>query len=258
MLTLHQVHKIFHPGTVDERIAINGVSLNLAEGDFAVIVGGNGAGKSTLLNLLAGEARVDGGFIRVERVDMTRLQTHQRASHVARVFQDPSIGTAGTLTIEENLAVAALRGQRRGFGRGLTPALREEFRERLAGFGLGLEDRMNTQAGLLSGGQRQALSLLMAVLRAPKLLLLDEHTAALDPRTAEKVMTVTSKVVNEARLTTLMVTHNMSHAIEHGNRLIMMHQGKILADLNNEAKRKMTIESLVATFEDQSRLDVAP
>ncbi len=252
LLTAHSLNKLFHAGTPDERAAINNVSLDLAHGDFAVVVGGNGAGKSTLLNMLAGEVIADSGFIRIGGEDVTSLPTHKRAKYVSRVFQDPSIGTAAALSIEENLAVAANRGQKRTFGRSLTPALMEEFRARLASFGLGLESRMKAQAGLLSGGQRQALSLLMAVIRAPQLLLLDEHTAALDPRTAELVMRVTRQVVQESGLTTLMVTHNMHHAISHGNRLIMMKQAQIVADVTGDIKRNMTVERLVAAFEDEA------
>jgi len=254
MLNVHQLQKLFHTGTPDERVAIDGVSLNLAPGDFAVVVGGNGAGKSTLLNMLAGEVIPDAGFIRIDGHEITRLPTHQRAKYIARVFQDPSVGTAAALNIEENLAVASQRGARRTFGRGLTAAMTKEFQARLATFGLGLEDRMRAQAGLLSGGQRQALSLLMAVLREPRLLLLDEHTAALDPKTAEKVMRVTSRVVAETGLTTLMVTHNMQHAITYGNRLIMMQQGRIIADISGEQKRCMTVERLVAAFDDETHL----
>lgn len=254
MLDIHQVHKLFHAGTPDERTAIDGVSLTLNRGDFAVVVGGNGAGKSTLLNMLAGEVIPDSGFIRIDGYDITRLPTHKRARHISRVFQDPSVGTAAALSLEENLAVAARRGLSRTFGRGLTAALAAEFRQRLATFGLGLENRTEAQAGLLSGGQRQALSLLMAVLREPQLLLLDEHTAALDPKTAEKVMRVTSQVIAESGLTTLMVTHNMHHAITYGNRLIMMQQGRVIADLDAEQKRGMTIERLVAAFDDETHL----
>jgi putative ABC transport system ATP-binding protein len=254
MLNVYQLQKLFHAGTPDERVAIDGVSLDLAPGDFAVVVGGNGAGKSTLLNMLAGEVIPDSGIIRIDEHEITRLPTHQRAKYIARVFQDPSIGTAAALNIEENLAVASLRGARRTFGRGLTSAMTSEFKARLATFGLGLENRMKAQAGLLSGGQRQALSLLMAVMREPRLLLLDEHTAALDPKTAETVMRVTSRVVAETGLTTLMVTHNMQHAITYGNRLIMMQQGRIIADLSGEQKRGMTVERLVSAFDDEKHL----
>ncbi|XYI34494.1 ABC-type transporter, ATPase component [Cupriavidus oxalaticus] len=252
MLQVDCLRKTFHAGTPDERIAIDGVSLELKPGDFVVVVGGNGAGKSTLLSMLAGEVLPEAGSIRVNGVDVTALGTHLRAKYIARVFQDPSIGTAAALNIEENLAVAALRGQRRTFGRGLTSAQAREFQERLGSFGLGLENRMKAQAGLLSGGQRQALSLLMAVLREPQLLLLDEHTAALDPRTAEAVMRVTSQVVDQAGLTTLMVTHNMNHALQYGNRLIMMRHGAIVADLSLEQKRHMTVEKLIAAFDDEN------
>ena len=250
MLNLSQIHKLFHVGTPDERTAIDGVELELNQGDFAVIVGGNGAGKSTLLNITAGEIAPDSGAIHINGVDVTSLATHQRAKYMSRVFQDPSIGTAAALSIEENLAVAMRRGERRSFGRGLTSAISKDFRDRLATFGLGLEDRLGAQVGLLSGGQRQALSLLMAVLREPNLLLLDEHTAALDPRTAEMVMRVTGSVVQSTGVTTLMVTHNMSHAITYGNRLIMMQQGRIVADLAKEQKRSMTVERLVAAFDE--------
>ncbi|CAJ97231.1 ABC-type transporter, ATPase component [Cupriavidus necator H16] len=252
MLQVECLHKTFHAGTADERVAIDGVSLELNQGDFVVVVGGNGAGKSTLLSMLAGEVLPDSGSIRVNGVNVTPLGTHLRAKYIARVFQDPSIGTAAALNIEENLAVAALRGQRRTFGRGLTSAQAREFQQRLGTFGLGLENRMKAQAGLLSGGQRQALSLLMAVLREPQLLLLDEHTAALDPRTAEAVMRVTSQVVDQAGLTTLMVTHNMHHALQYGNRLIMMRHGAVVADLSLEQKRRMTVEKLIAAFDDEN------
>lgn len=252
MLVARDLYKLFHARTPDERVAINSVSLELRQGDFAVVVGGNGAGKSTLLNMLAGEVLPDAGSIYIDGEEVTRLPTHLRARLISRVFQDPSVGTAAALTIEENLAVAHRRGIKRSFGRSLTPGLIEEFRARLAAFGLGLESRMKAQAGLLSGGQRQALSLLMAVLRAPRLLLLDEHTAALDPRTAETVMRVTRQVVAEAGLTTLMVTHNMHHAIAHGNRLVMMNYGSVVADLRDESKRRMTVERLVAAFDDET------
>jgi len=254
MLQATDIHKMFYPGTPDERTALHNVSLHLKAQDFAVIIGGNGAGKSTLLNTFAGELPIDSGSIVINGDDVTALPTHRRAGYVSRVFQDPSVGTAATLTIEENLAVAALRGVRRGFGRGLTAALRNQFREHLASFGLGLENRMMAQVGLLSGGQRQALSLLMAVLNQPKVLLLDEHTAALDPRTAEAVMQATSRVVAQSGLTTLMVTHNMHHAIAHGNRLIMMQQGQIIADLGSAQKQGLTVERLVAAFEDENKL----
>lgn len=257
MLTVHQLHKLFYAGTPDERVAIDGVSLTLAPGDFAVVVGGNGAGKSTFLNMLAGELSADAGSIRIDAHDITDLPTHQRAKYVARVFQDPSIGTAAALSIEENLAVASRRGARRTFGCALSASMRQDLQARLATFGLGLEHRMKAPAGLLSGGQRQALSLLMAVWREPRLLLLDEHTAALDPKTAETVMRVTSQVIAETGLTTLMVTHNMQHALTYGNRLIMMQQGRILADIPGDRKRGLTVERLVAAFDDATHLSEA-
>ncbi|VVE90377.1 ABC transporter ATPase [Pandoraea bronchicola] len=250
MLSVSGVSKTFHAGTVDERIALTDVSLELNAGDFAVVVGGNGAGKSTLLNLLAGEVESDTGTISVNGRDVTSLPTHRRAEFIARVFQDPSVGTAAALSLEENLAVAALRGQRRTFGRGLTSKQMSDFEVRIASFNLGLEKRLKAKASLLSGGQRQALSLLMAVLRRPQLLLLDEHTAALDPRTAEIVMRVTEQVVREHQLTTLMVTHNMQHALDYGNRLIMMSDGQVVGNLTGEAKRRMTMEKLIATFHE--------
>lgn len=250
MLSVEKVGKTFHPGTVDERIALGDVSLKLNAGDFAVVVGGNGAGKSTLLNMLAGEVIPDQGVILIDGQDVTSLPTHRRAKFIARVFQDPAVGTAAALSLEENLAVAMLRGERRTFASGLTSHLSGQFRERLASFNLGLETRLKAKASLLSGGQRQALSLLMAVLRRPQLLLLDEHTAALDPRTAEIVMRVTEQVVREARLTTLMVTHNMQHALDYGNRLVMMRDGGIVADLSGNAKRAMTMEKLIAAFNE--------
>ncbi|QBQ99819.1 ATP-binding cassette domain-containing protein [Paraburkholderia pallida] len=251
LLSVERVSKTFHAGTVDERIALTDVSLKLMPGDFAVVVGGNGAGKSTFLNMLAGEVIPDEGVVSIDSREITALPTHRRAKYIARVFQDPSIGTAAALSLEENLAVANQRGLARSFGRGLTRAQSEAFRERIASFDLGLEKRMKAQASLLSGGQRQALSLLMAVLQRPLLLLLDEHTAALDPRTAATVMRVTEQVVREAKLTTLMVTHNMQHALDFGNRLVMMRDGRIVGDLTGEAKRAMTMERLMATFNEE-------
>ncbi|WP_408520920.1 ABC transporter ATP-binding protein [Paraburkholderia sediminicola] len=251
MLSVEKVSKTFHAGTVDERIALTDVSLKLAAGDFAVVVGGNGAGKSTFLNMLAGEVTPDTGVIAIDGDDITSLPTHKRAKHIARVFQDPAIGTAAALSLEENLAVANMRGLKRGFGLGITRAQSKEFHDRLASFDLGLEKRLKAKASLLSGGQRQALSLLMAVLQRPHLLLLDEHTAALDPRTAAIVMRVTEQVVREANLTTLMVTHNMQHALDYGNRLVMMRDGRIVGDLTGEAKRTMTMEKLMATFNEE-------
>nr|WP_244196072.1 ATP-binding cassette domain-containing protein [Paraburkholderia susongensis] len=251
LLSVERISKTFHAGTVDERVALTDVSLKLQPGDFAVVVGGNGAGKSTFLNMLAGEVIPDAGTISIEGREITTLPTHRRAKYIARVFQDPSIGTATALSLEENLAVASQRGLARSFRLGLTRAQADAFRDRIASFDLGLEKRMKAQASLLSGGQRQALSLLMAVLQRPLLLLLDEHTAALDPRTAAIVMRVTEQVVREAKLTTLMVTHNMQHALDYGNRLVMMRDGRIVGDLTGEEKRTMTMERLMATFNEE-------
>lgn len=242
------LRKLFHRGTADERAALAGVDLTLARGDFAVVVGSNGAGKSTLLNALAGEVRLDGGTIAIDGTDVTALPTHRRARWVARVFQDPAIGTAGSMTIEENLAVAASRGAVRTLGPALTRPARERYAALLAPIGLGLETRLATRVSLLSGGQRQALSLVMAVMQSPSLLLLDEHTAALDPRTAEAVMGATLAAVGAAHLTTLMVTHNMSHALRFGNRLLMMHAGRIVLDVRGAEKAALTVESLVERF----------
>lgn len=242
------VKKTFFPGSADERVALDGIDLALAAGDFAVIVGSNGSGKSTLLNALAGEVRVDAGAIGVDGADLTALPTHARAKWVARVFQDPAIGTAGSMTIEENLAVADSRGERRTLARALSRSARERYARTLAPLGLGLETRLGAKVQLLSGGQRQALALVMAVLKRPSLLLLDEHTAALDPRTAEAVMQATLHAVSEARLTTLMVTHNMSQALRFGNRLVMMRAGRIVLDVAGAEKAALTVEALVARF----------
>jgi putative ABC transport system ATP-binding protein len=241
--------KAFHVGTPNERIALSKVSLKLAPGDFAVVIGGNGAGKSTLLNSIAGEVRVDSGNILIDGADMTGVPTHRRAAAIARVFQDPLIGTAGTMTVEENLALAERRGRGNGLRQGLTPAARNRYRERLAQLGLGLETRMNQKVELLSGGQRQSLALLMAVLTTPKVLLLDEHTAALDPKTAATVMRTTIDAVERDRLTTLMVTHNMQHALDHGNRLIMMNEGRIVFEASATEKAALTVESLIRRFQ---------
>jgi putative ABC transport system ATP-binding protein len=248
MLEAKALRKAFHRGTPNERIALNDVSLALSPGDFAVVVGGNGAGKSTLLNAVAGEVQIDSGAIEIDRRDVTREPTHRRAAAVARVFQDPLIGTAGPMTIEENLALAERRGRRNGLRLGLTAAARARYREGLALFGLGLESRMSQKVELLSGGQRQSLALLMAVLTTPKLLLLDEHTAALDPRTAEMVMSATVAAVTRDRLTTLMVTHNMQHALTFGNRLVMMMEGRIIYEADATEKAELTVEGLVKRF----------
>ncbi len=250
MLELDHIYKTFNPGTVNEKTALAGLTLRLNEGDFCTVIGGNGAGKSTMLNAVAGTWLVDEGTIRIDGEDVTRLPEHKRAKYLGRVFQDPMTGTAATMQIEENLALAARRGKRRTLRPGITKAEREEFIERLKILDLGLEDRLTSKVGLLSGGQRQALTLLMATLIRPKLLLLDEHTAALDPKTAAKVLAATDRIVERDHLTTLMITHNMKDAIVHGNRLIMMKDGKIILDISGEEKKRLTVEDLLARFKD--------
>ena len=248
MLDLKNVSKTFHPGTVNARTALNDLTLHLDEGDFVTVIGGNGAGKSTLLNAIAGTFAVDCGSIAIGGQDVTRLPEYKRASLIGRVFQDPMMGTAATMQIEENLALAARRGQTRGLKWGITKAEREKYRALLQPLDLGLEDRLTAKVGLLSGGQRQALTLLMASLQQPKLLLLDEHTAALDPKTAAKVLALSDQIVAENHLTTLMITHNMKDAIRHGNRLLMMSAGKVILDISGEEKRKLTVEDLLHRF----------
>ena len=248
MLDVQAIYKTFNAGTVNEKTALNGVSLHLNEGDFVTVIGGNGAGKSTLLNAVAGVWPVDAGTITIDGVDVTRLAEHKRAKYIGRVFQDPMMGTAATMQIEENLALAKRRGKRRTLRPGITKAERDEYRDLLRLLDLGLEDRLTSKVGLLSGGQRQALTLLMASLVKPKLLLLDEHTAALDPKTAAKVLDATEKIVQRDHLTTLMITHNMRDAIAHGNRLIMMYEGNIALDISGEDKKKLTVEDLLAKF----------
>ncbi|HJB56248.1 MAG TPA: ABC transporter ATP-binding protein [Candidatus Flavonifractor intestinipullorum] len=257
MLELQSVYKTFNAGTVNEKRALNGVSLTLNDGDFVTVIGGNGAGKSTLLNAVAGVWPVDSGSISIGGVDVTRLPEHKRAPYIGRVFQDPMMGTAATMQIEENLALAARRGKPRTLRPGITRAERERYQELLKTLELGLEDRLTTKVGLLSGGQRQALTLLMATLNRPKLLLLDEHTAALDPKTAAKVLETTEKIVQRDHLTTLMITHNMRDAIAHGNRLIMMYEGRIALDISGEAKQKLTVEDLLEQFTKVSGSDEA-
>ncbi len=252
MLEIIDLHKTFNPGTVNEKTALDGVSLTLKDGDFVSVIGGNGAGKSTLLNAVAGTWLVDSGTIAIDGVNVTRLSEHKRARFIGRVFQDPMMGTAATMQIEENLALALRRGKRRTLRVGITAAEREEYRELLKILGLGLEERLTTKVGLLSGGQRQALTLLMATLQKPKLLLLDEHTAALDPKTAAKVLESTERIIQRDHLTTLMITHNMRDAIAHGNRLIMMYDGRIVVDVSGEEKRRLTVEDLLALFEKAS------
>lgn len=248
MLILQNIRKTFHAGTVNQKVALDDVSLTLKDGDFVTVIGGNGAGKSTLLNTIAGTFPVDSGSITIDGEDITLLPEQKRARFLGRVFQDPMMGTAADMWIEENLALAAQRGERRGLKWSISPADREEFRRLLAELDLGLEERLSSKVGLLSGGQRQALALLMATMKRPRLLLLDEHTAALDPKTAAKVLALSDRFVEEGRLTTLMVTHNMKDAIAHGNRLIMMNAGKIVLDISGEEKKRLTVDDLLHAF----------
>ncbi len=249
MLTLSRIDKTFFPGTVNERRALRGIDLHLAEGDFVTVIGSNGAGKSTVLNVISGELTPDSGTVTVDGRDVTRLPDHRRASLVGRVFQDPMAGTSPHLTIEENMAIADRRGAVRLFGRGVSAAKRRRFAEELSVLELGLEHRLKAKVGLLSGGQRQALSLLMATFSQPRILLLDEHTAALDPQRAELVTRLTQQIVTERGLTTLMVTHNMEQALRVGNRLIMMHDGQVILDLDEQQKRGRTVRDLLGEFE---------
>ena len=249
MLKLQNIAKTFNPGTITEKYALRGVTLHLSPGDFVTVIGGNGAGKSTLMNSIAGTFRVDAGSIVIAGTDITKWPEHKRAKYIGRVFQDPMMGTAAGMMIEENLAIAARRGNAPRLRWSFSKAQRERFRELLAGLDLGLEDRLESKVGLLSGGQRQALTLLMATMAEPKLLLLDEHTAALDPKTAEKVLDITKSIVEKRKLTTLMITHNMKDALRLGNRLIMMHEGNILVDVKGEEKSRLTVRDLLALFE---------
>ena len=257
MLEIKNVYKTFNAGTVNEKIALNDLSLHLKEGEFVTVIGGNGAGKSTMLNSIAGVYDVDEGNILIDGVEVTHLQEYKRAQYIGRVFQDPMMGTAATMQIEENLALAARRGKQRTLRSGITAAEREDYREKLKILDLGLEDRMTAKVGLLSGGQRQALTLLMATLQQPKILLLDEHTAALDPKTAAKVLEVTEKIVSANNLTTMMITHNMRDAIAYGNRLIMMYNGRIVVDISGEEKKNLTVEQLLDLFSKASGSDEA-
>ena len=257
MLKIQDVHKTFNPGTINEKKALDGVNLVLNEGDFVTVIGGNGAGKSTVLNMIAGVYPVDSGSIMIDDIDVTKLPEHKRAKYLGRVFQDPMNGTAADMNIEENLALAARRGKQRFLGWGITAKERAEYKERLGSLGLGLEERMTSKVGLLSGGQRQAVTLLMASLRKPKLLLLDEHTAALDPKTAKKVLELTEEIVAKDNLTTLMITHNMKDAIRLGNRLIMMHEGKVIYDISGEEKKNLKVADLLAKFEEVSGDELA-
>ncbi|OFK23559.1 ABC transporter ATP-binding protein [Olsenella sp. HMSC062G07] len=257
MLRLTDVTKTFNRGTVNEKPALTGVSLTLDDGDFVTVIGGNGAGKSTLLNMIAGVYPLDGGTVELDGVDVSLLSEHRRARYLGRVFQDPMRGTAADMQIEENLALAKRRGRPRGLAWGITREEREDYARRLASLDLGLEDRLSSKVGLLSGGQRQAVTLLMATIQKPRLLLLDEHTAALDPKTAAKVLSLTRRVVDEDRLTTLMVTHNMNDAIRLGNRLIMMHEGSVIYDVAGAEKAALTVADLLQKFEEVSGGELA-
>lgn len=252
MLKINGIYKTFNKGTVNEKKALNGVDLVLNEGDFVTIIGGNGAGKSTMLNSICGVFPVDKGTIEIDGADVTKLSEYKRAKYLGRVFQDPMMGTAADMQIEENMSLAFRRGKRRGLGWAIKSSEREMYREQLKQLGLGLENRLTSKVGLLSGGQRQALTLLMAVMQKPKVLLLDEHTAALDPKTAAKVLELTEQIVERENLTALMVTHNMMDAIRLGNRLIMMHDGKIIFEVSGEEKKNLTVQDLLKKFEDTS------
>lgn len=252
MLTISNVKKTFNKGTINEKKALNGINLHLDEGDFCTIIGGNGAGKSTMLNMIAGVYPIDCGKIVIDGVNLSREPEYRRAKYIGRVFQDPMRGTAANMEIQENLALAYRRGQRRGLSWGIRGKEKETYRELLTQLDLGLENRMTSKVGLLSGGQRQALTLLMATLKKPKLLLLDEHTAALDPKTAAKVLELTERIVEGQGLTALMVTHNMKDAIHIGNRLIMMHEGRIIYNVAGEEKKSLKVEDLLKKFEQAS------
>lgn len=252
MLEIKNITKTFNKGTVNEKKALRGVNLTLYDGDFVTVIGGNGAGKSTLLNAIAGVWPIDTGAIVIDGKDVTRLPEYKRAAFLGRVFQDPMNGTAATMGIEENLALALRRGRLRGLTPGIKKEERKLYTDMLKRLGLGLEDRLTSKVGLLSGGQRQALTLLMSTLQRPKLLLLDEHTAALDPKTAKKVLDLTAEMVEEQKLTTLMITHNMRDAIQMGNRLIMMHEGNVIYDVSGEEKKHLTVEDLLHKFEEAS------
>lgn len=252
MLKVNGIYKTFNKGTINEKRALNGVDLELNDGDFVTIIGGNGAGKSTLLNSICGVFRVDSGSIVIDGEDVTKLPEHKRAKYLGRVFQDPMMGTAADMWIEENMSLAYRRGKPRGLKWAITNKERAVYKEMLAQLGLGLEDRLSGKVGLLSGGQRQALTLLMAVMQKPKLLLLDEHTAALDPKTAETVLNLSDKFIAEENLTAMMITHNMKDAITHGNKLIMMHEGRIIYSVSGEEKKALTVDDLLKKFADLS------
>lgn len=252
MLKITNLQKTFNPGTVNAKTALSGLNLHLKEGDFVTVIGGNGAGKSTMLNAIAGVWKPDYGTVEIDGVNVTNMPEHKRAQFLGRVFQDPMKGTSPDMEIAENLAIAARRGTKRKLIWGIKRNERNKYRKILSTLELGLEDRLSCKVGLLSGGQRQAVTLLMATLNKPKLLLLDEHTAALDPKTAAKVLEITDKLVTENNLTTLMITHNMQDAISHGNRLIMMHEGRVVVDVCGEDKKKLTINQLLELFETAS------
>lgn len=252
MLEIKNIYKTFNKGTVNEKRALNGINLVLNDGDFCTVIGGNGAGKSTMLNAIAGVWPVDSGAIMIDGVDVSALPEHKRAPYLGRVFQDPMTGTVADMEIVENLAIAARRGKKRGLSWGVRKGEKEKYQKLLSEFDLGLEDRMTTKVGLLSGGQRQAITLLMATIQKPKLLLLDEHTAALDPKTAAKVLELSDKIILENQLTALMVTHNMKDAITHGNRLIMLNDGKVILDISGEEKKNLTVDMLMRKFEQVS------
>ncbi len=252
MLELRHITKVFNRGTVDEKVALNDLSLTLNDGDFVTVIGGNGAGKSTMQNAICGTWQPDEGQVILDGIDVTALPEHKRAKYLGRVYQDPMMGTAAGMQIEENLALAARRGKPRTLRPMITKDERESYRRLLEELGLGLESRLSTKVGTLSGGQRQALTLLMATLQSPKLLLLDEHTAALDPKTAARVMELTDKIVSETKLTTLMITHNMRDAIHYGNRLIMLHDGRVILDISGEDKEKLTVPELLEMFSKAS------
>ncbi|MBQ8540829.1 MAG: ABC transporter ATP-binding protein [Clostridia bacterium] len=252
MLEIKNIYKTFNPGTINQKVALNNLNLTLNDGDFVTVIGGNGAGKSTMLNAISGVWKPDSGRITIDGVDVTGMPEHKRARFLGRVFQDPMLGTAADMSIQENMALALRRGNRRGLGWGITEKEKAQFKEALKTLDLGLESRVTSKVGLLSGGQRQAVTLLMATLKKPKLLLLDEHTAALDPKTAAKVLELSEKIVEENHLTALMVTHNMKDAIRYGNRLIMMHEGHVIFDVSGEEKKNLTVEGLVEMFSTAS------
>ena len=252
MLEIKNVSKTFNPGTINEKVALNNVSLKLEDQDFVTVIGGNGSGKSTLMNAICGVWPVDKGRIYIDDIDVTGIPEHKRAKYLGRVFQDPMTGTAATMGIDENLALAIRRGERRTLRWGVTKAEKKKYYELLKPLDLNLEDRMTSKVGLLSGGQRQALTLLMATLQKPRILLLDEHTAALDPKTAKKVLELSDRIISEYKLTAMMVTHNMRDAIAHGNRLIMMNEGRIILDISGEEKKQLTIERLMEAFAQAS------